>query len=242
MAASAQSESARDSGGPTGSPIDSIITAAKTVITNPTQFYTGLPKSGGFVEPLTFVAAMAFASALVGVVLSIFGLGFAPTIGGALVSVILMPLFATIFGFVGAAVLFGVWRLLGSRESYETAYRCAAYMMAISPLTTLINVIPYLGVLVALGWSLYLVLVASERVHGIPPQTARVAFGLFFALLAVVSITSQIASRRLQVQVESWNEQMENMEEMTPEEAGKAVGEFLEGLEKSMKPEKDEAE
>ena len=54
-----------------------------------------------------------------------------------------------------------------------------------------------------------------------------------------MSVSSQMAARRLQGQVEAWNERVEKMDEMSPEEAGKAVGEFLKGLQKSAEPESD---
>jgi len=223
-------------------PIESIVTTAKAVVTDPTGFYKEMPKSGGFVEPLIFAVAMAAVSAVIGVVLSIFGLGFAPTFGGALVSVILAPIFAAVFGFVGAGILFVIWRLIGSQESYETAYRCGASMMAISPITTVLNVLPYVGILITLGWSLYLIVVASEQVHKIARQTAVIAFGILFGLSALMSISSQMAARRLHGKLDELNEHMEKMEEMTPEEAGKAVGEFMKGLQKSVEPETERTE
>jgi hypothetical protein len=211
------------------------------VITDAAGFYKGMPKSGGFGDPLFFVLMMAAVSAVLGAVLSIFGAGFAPTLGAALISILLMPIFAGVLGFVGAGVLFVVWRMIGSRESYETAYRCGAYSMAIAPITTVLGIIPYLGTLIAIGWGFYLVVVASEHVHKVAPPTARIAFGVLFGIFALMSISSQMAARKMQGKVEALHEEMERMEDMSPEEAGKAVGEFLKGLQKSVEPESDQA-
>lgn len=61
-----------------------------------------------------------------------------------------MPIAVAIGSFIGAAILFVIWKLMGSQEDYETAYRCGAYLMALAPITTLINVIPYAGAIISL--------------------------------------------------------------------------------------------
>lgn len=241
MTSSEGTASAHGTRGQGGYSIEAVIATAKAVITDPVAFYKGMPRSGGFGEPIFFVTVMAAVSAVLGAVLTMLGAGFAPTLGGAVLAIVLTPIFAAVLGFVGAGVLFAVWRMIGSRESYETAYRCGAYTMAIAPITTVLTIIPYLGTLVTVGWGFYLVLIASEHVHEIAPQTARVVFGVLFGVLALMSISSQMAARRMQGKVEALHEEMEKMEEMTPEEAGKAVGEFLKGLQKSVEPESDEA-
>jgi hypothetical protein len=50
-----------------------------------------------------------------------------------------------------------------------------------------------------------------------------------------------MAARKMQGKVEALHEEMEKLEEMSPEEAGKAVGDFLKGLQKSVEPESDQA-
>ena len=241
MTPSEGTTSMHGAGGQPSFSLEAVIATAKAVITNPTGFYKGMPKSGGFVDPVFFVAVMAAISAVLGAVLSIFSAGLAPTLGGALISILLTPIFAAVLGFVGAGVLFAVWRMIGSQESYETAYRCGAYSMAIAPITSVLGIIPYLGTLIAIGWGFYLVLVASEHVHKVAPHTARIAFGILFGIFALITINSQIAARRMQGKIEALHEEMEKMEEMSPEEAGKAVGEFLKGLQKSVEPESDQA-
>jgi len=241
MTPSGATTSAHGADGQSGFSIEAVLATAKAVITDAAGFYKAMPKSGGFADPIFFVVVMAAISAVLGAALSLFGAGFAPTLGGALISILLTPIFAGVFGFVGAGVLFAVWRMLGSRESYETAYRCGAYSMAIAPITTVLGIVPYLGTLIAIGWGFYLVVVASEHVHKLAPQTARIAFGVLFGIFALMSISSQMAARRMQGKVEALHEEMERMEEMSPEEAGKAVGDFLKGLQKSVEPESDQA-
>jgi hypothetical protein len=124
----------------------SIVDTVKRVITDPAGFFREMPRQGGFKNPLIFLVVMSVVTALVGVLLSLVGLaGPGATFGAALASIIIVPIFAAIFGFVGAAILFILWKVLGSEESYETAYRCGAYMAAISPITSVLGAIPYLA-------------------------------------------------------------------------------------------------
>lgn len=215
-------------------PIDAVVSNAKAVITDPASFFAAMPKTGGFVEPVVFVAVLAVATGVVGIFLALVGLGAAPTFRAALMASILLPVFGTIFSFVGAAVLFVVWKLIGSNESYETAYRCGAYMTAISPVTTLLGVIPVLGTLIALGWALYLAVQASQHVHGVAPQKAWIAFGALFGIMTLMSISGEMAARRLEDRMQAISDEMEGVEDMTPEEAGRAVGDFLKGLQDSV--------
>ena len=208
----------------------SIKDTAIKVITNPAGFFKEMPKDGGFGQPLVFMVVMGVVSALVGAVLSIFGIGLAGTIGMAILSIILVPIFTAIFGFVGAAILFIIWKILGSQESYETAYRCGAYMAAITPITAILNAIPYLGMIITLIWALYLVVTASTEVHKIKSQAAWIVFGILFLLFAFMSIGSQCAARKMQNEMAPWAEKLGNIDEMSPEEAGKAMGEFFKGL------------
>ena len=211
--------------------IGGIIESAKQVITNPEGFYSRMPTTGGFVNPLIFVVVMAIVSALIMAVLSVVGLG---ALGGAAVGIgilIAAPIGAAIGSFIGAALLFVLWKLLGSDQNYETAYRCAAYGMALYPINALLSMVPYLGSLVGLVWGLYLMFVASKVVHKIPHQKALVAFCVIGVVFGFFNISSEIAARKMTAQFEGITQQMEGLEDMNPEEAGRAVGQFLKGIE-----------
>lgn len=211
-----------------------ILNTALQVITKPVDFYRTMPKSGGFIEPLIFAVAMGVVSGLLQSIMAVFGLGMVGSFFMALASVIITPIMIAIAGFIGAAILFFIWKMMGSQEPYETAYRCGAYTAAISPITTLFNIIPYLGPVLGLLWMIYLIVVASTEVHGIRAQKAWIVFGILFGILAASSVGSQMAARRMESQMENFQKHMgadmEKMKDMSPEEAGRRVGEFLKGM------------
>jgi len=115
---------------------------------------------------------------------------------------------------------------MGSQESYETAFRCAAYASAISPITTILNIIPFIGGVIGLLWGTYLMVIASSEVHNIRRKTAWIVFGIIFGILAIITITSQFAARKMKRIAEEYREEMEQ-QDMTQEEMKKAAEEFM---------------
>jgi hypothetical protein len=218
-----------------GKPIDlsTIPSTALQILSKPAVFFREMPKTGGFIQPLVFMAVMGLVSAVIGLVLSIVGLG-SGGVGMAFASLILTPVLVVVFGFIVAAVLFLIWKIMGSSENYETAFRCAAFISVITPVTTVLGVIPYLGALLGLAWTTYLLILASTEVHGIEQKKALIGFGAIAGILALFSLSTEYTGRKMIKGLESRQQQLEsmNIEEMTPEEAGKMIGDFLKGFTK----------
>lgn len=220
--------------------VKGIVPVVREVITDPGGFYSRMPRTGGFLQPLVFMVVLGVVSGLILSVLSLIGLAPGEGLITGLAALIFVPIMVGIFGFVGAAILYVIWKIMGSQESYETAYRCMAYTAAIMPITTVLNLIPYLGVVIGMVWVTYLLVTASVKVHGIKPQTAWIGFGIICAIFVFTSVSAEMAARKLSSEIQAWEAEMqqrtgnlEGMEEMSPEEAGQAVGEFFRGVRES---------
>ncbi|MGV8075180.1 MAG: YIP1 family protein [Syntrophobacteraceae bacterium] len=209
------------------------IDIVQKVITAPVSFYRDMAKSGGLVEPLIFAIVMGVVAGLIQAVLAIVGIGMAVSFLTALASIVLVPIFVAIFGFIGAGILFVIWKLMGSQESFEVSFRCLAYAAAITPITAFLNAIPYIGPIIGLLWMTYLLVNASTEVHQIQPKLAWIVFGFICAVFALGSISSQMAARKMTTELDEFKRQTEQLEQMNPEDAGKAVGEFLKGMQKA---------
>ncbi|MBN1904664.1 MAG: YIP1 family protein, partial [Deltaproteobacteria bacterium] len=203
--------------------VKNILNTAMKVITNPVGFFRDMPKTGGFIEPLIFAVALGLVSGVITAILSIFSLGSVVSFWMGLAFIIYYPIMLAIGSFIGALILFIIWKIMGSQEPYETAYRCMAYAMAISPITVLLQIIPYIGAILGLAWYLYLMMAASTEVHKIAQKTALMVFGIIFILLALGTTCGNFTARKVQNSLEQY-------EDMTPEEAGKAFGEFMKGV------------
>ncbi|MEA3486255.1 MAG: YIP1 family protein [Thermodesulfobacteriota bacterium] len=214
--------------------IISIINTMREVILNPAGFFRKMPRSGGFVEPIIFVASMSFIVGVINFILWPLDLGFATSFGMALLYVVIMPVFVVIFSFVGAAILFVIWKIMGSQESYETAYRCGAYAAAITPVTTIVGVVPYIGSVVGLVWMAYVIVSASIEVHGIKSKIAYIVFGAIFGLLLLMNISATYSARHFSSEMEQWQKTSQDFDKMTSEEKGEALGKFMKGMQKGI--------
>lgn len=202
-----------------------IPQTAIKVITQPAAFFREMPKTGGFVEPLVFAVALGVVS---GAIQAVTGILHLHPVGGAaagVASIVLVPVFVAIFGFVGAGILFVIWKLMGSQEDYETAYRCGAYISAVGPITTLLGIIPYLGAVLSLPIMTYYLVMASVEAHKIASQKAWKVFGLLAVILLAMNLSGQYAARRFAASVqgglpgqsEEMKEQMEAIRKQVEE-------------------------
>ncbi len=183
------------------------------VVTDPVGFYKGMSKSGGFIEPLIFIVAMALIGGVLSAVLSMAGFGMAGAMAGGLMAIILVPIFVVIFGFIGAAIAFGIWKMMGSQENFETAFRCVAYTAAIAPITAVLSLIPYLGSLASALWPMALLAIASIHVHRRSVQASWAVFGTIGVIFALTSVSNEHASRNLMSGMDDLREIIERQQQ-----------------------------
>ncbi|MBT8148340.1 MAG: YIP1 family protein [Gammaproteobacteria bacterium] len=167
----------------------SIAGNAKHLLTSPSRFFSLMPKSGGFGEPILFIIAMAVTAAVLCALGSIPGQGIVAAFKLLVGKSVLWSIYALLGVFVASVVFFFIWKLLGSLCSYETAFRCTAYTTVMLPVTLLLSLIPLIGVPVGLLWAGWLLVTASTAAHGLPQQKPLLVFGLL-ALLAIWCVAS----------------------------------------------------
>ncbi len=222
-----------------------IPQTAVKVLTSPSEFFRQMPRTGGFVEPLVFMIAMGVAGGLLRSILSVLrlqvGAGMAMGVG----SVIIMPIMIAIFGFVGAAILFLIWRLMGSQESYETAYRCGAYIGVLTPISVLLHLIPYLGGAVSVLLMTFFLVIASVAVHNIPSRKAWLVFGIIGGLMVLFSFSAEMTARRIGKDAARFRQETEEAAktmQKQSEEASRAIQKQSEEAVRQMKRQSEEAQ
>ncbi len=186
-----------------------IPQTALKVLTSPVTFFREMPKTGGFIAPLVFVVVLAVVTAIVDGVLGVLGLKFFFSVWAALFSIIITPIVAAVVGFIIAAIVFIIWKLMGSQESYETAYRCVAYTAALMPIVTITNVVPYIGMLITAALWIYFYVTASIEAHKIEAQKAWIVFGLIGAVLFLIGLGAEIGSKSARQQLLEMQKQMQ---------------------------------
>ena len=196
--------------------IQDLILQAKQVLLDPFGFFRAMPKKGGFRDPFIFLFSMALTQVLISLVLK-FGLGtlglgggsflgstmsLTMMIGGVVLGLIMLPVIMLIV----AAIAHVIWTLLGSKEEFETSFRCVAYVSALAPVYALVNSIPSIGMWLAIPvslYGLYLYIPSSVEVHGIKKKTATIIFAVLAGLTLLSLIGSAIAFRKVKKMVKS---------------------------------------
>lgn len=206
---------------------------ALKVITSPAAFFREMPKTGGFSDPLLFMVIMGGLSGIVQAVVTILGLKAGFSVGMAILSIVLLPILFGIFGFIGAAILFFIWKFMGSQESYETSYRCLAYLCALTPLTTLLGIIPYAGSLLSIILIVYFYVVMSVETHKVASQRAWLVFGTLGLIVFLLNMGAGLTQLRIDREKARYEKQLEE----TTREMRKSAEETrkeLEGLRKQL--------
>jgi type VI protein secretion system component VasK len=130
-----------------------------------------------------------------------------------------MPIAVAILSFIGAAIIFVIWKLIGSQENYETSYRCIAYLMALMPITAILSVIPYAGGIINMAIFIYYIVIASTQVHNIPSQKAWLVFGIIGIVLALFILRGEYTARNVSSQAEQWKKTSQEMQKQAEEMA-----------------------
>lgn len=184
--------------------------AIKLIVT-PAGFFRTMPKTGGLIDPLLYVVL----TALLGVVLSAVessvshGAGV-HDLGMLAIWLVTVPLIAAILSFFVAAICFAIWTFTGSSESYETSYRCLAYMQILFPITILLSIVPYLGLL-GIAWWLYLMVIATREVHKTPIQPALLVYGIIAALIGLVYYSSVSSEMKSKEHLQEFTKELQKM-------------------------------
>lgn len=170
----------------------------KQILLDPATVFRNMSKQGGFTDPLLFMAAMGLMAGIAKVLVTFYYManGAAVSLLSALAALVIMPVTVVACGYLAAFLLSVVMKFLGGDSQLETAFRVVAYLSVVSPLAVLVLPVPYLGNLLILGIITYLLVAAAIEVYELDSRTVWTVFGVTFALLSVLAIGSQYASRR----------------------------------------------
>ena len=91
---------------------------ALKILTKPVNFFKTMPKVGGFLEPVIFVLVVSIVTGILHCLINIAGLSYIDRgILESLGLIIFVPVAMIIASFIGAAIMFVIWKLLGSRKT-----------------------------------------------------------------------------------------------------------------------------
>jgi len=194
-----------EAGGEIGSDLSfkNLFQWAVLLVKSPKQFFTNLTKTGGYGVPMVYALFWLFLGSMVE-----FGVSkIRPAAEGApdfplvmeLVLLLLAPFLLLLMGFIGAAVLFVLWHLMGSPNNYRAAFRCWAMMAPVSVFSALLGIYQPLSLLAFL-YGTFLLINASKAYHGISTKKSCWVWGsIAVVVLALVGL-STVLQKNLQQQ------------------------------------------
>ena len=160
--------------------VQGISQTVRQSLFSPKDFFAGLPRRGGLLNPLFYALIVGTVGSMVGYLWSFaFGNSLMSTMslskGGAIALAFLIPILV-FMGLVVAAVLLHVSLFLigGANEDFEATFRVVCYSAA----PDLFGVLPIIGGFIGLIWKIYITVVGVREVHGISTARSILAFVL----------------------------------------------------------------
>jgi hypothetical protein len=181
------------------------------LIVNPVVFFQAMPKTGGLLYPMSFLVMTVLLDVLL-ISLESFvthGVGL-NSLGMMLVGMIIASLIAVILSLFVAGIFFAIWSFMGSKESYETSYRCLAFMHLVVPVAILFSIVPYLGLL-GIAWWLFLMVTATRVVHDLPAKPALLVFGIIAVLAGLAYYNSVSSSIKAKEHLQEFTRELQKM-------------------------------
>jgi hypothetical protein len=189
--------------------VNAFVETIKLFVTNPAEAWRLTKEKGDFAEPLIFailvswigIAVSSLWSGLFGQAWTAFlpaamkeqmGEALATNAGVMLIQVGLAPIFVLIGLFVGAAIYHVSFMIVGATNDSTAGFEGTFRVVAYASVSNLANVIPFVGGLAALVWSLILMVMGAVRIHR-TTQGKAIAGILIPLLLCCVCIAVAVA-------------------------------------------------
>ena len=188
-----------------------MMDSAIKLIASPVEFYRAMPKTGGFLDPLFFLVMTVLLDVVLVSVKSAVSHGAGVNdLRMMIVWLLIALLIAVIVSFFVAGIFFAIWSFMGSKESYETSYRCLAYVQVITPVAILLSAVPYLGLL-GIAWWFYLMVIATREVHALAIKSALLAFGIIAVLAGLLYYNRVSTAIKAKEHLEEFTKQLQSV-------------------------------
>ncbi len=160
-----------------------FIDKIKLVILNPKKFFSIMPRTGGYKEPIIFYMVMTTIMVLLSTLTDITSINLLISLTATIITLII----CTPLLFISALILHTILKTLGAQGKYESTLRVMAYSSAAG----IFSWIPYAGIL-AILYQIYISVIGYKTVHNISALKIIIGF-ILITLLIILIITIIIA-------------------------------------------------
>jgi hypothetical protein len=204
-----------------------LIEDSKAVLFNPKDYFTKMPVTGGFVEPIIKVLIYGVIIGIFSFMWSLTGLGIsdAPSwLGGGVgfMALIGSIIFAVIGLFIGGAIMLIISAIFGGNTDYETNVRVIASIMVIRIISSALGFFDginlYLSAIVSIIialWGLYITYQALTLTLKTGEKGTKI-FLIVIAIIVVITSFTGIAAKKILQLTKSYN--IENLSDKEQQE------------------------
>lgn len=230
----------------TGFNFSKFIADSKKTLLSPKEYFTGMEKSGGMVDPIIKAVLYGLAAGIISFILGLLRLGgmgagmgmFGSAVGiGAL---IFTPIMAVIGLFIGGVIMLILSAISGGSTDFEANVRVAAALCVLMPVNALLSIFGRISIYLALVimmlvslYGLWMTFLALAHTLSAKESVAKIVMIVLAVLAIILSISSFAAMRTVSYM---GNRVIEKMEGSTKEavEARKQAEALLEQIKKQM--------
>ncbi len=202
-----------------------FVDDSKNVLLAPKDYFTGMAKEGGLVEPLIKALLYGAISGLITMLWSIIGIGAVGGMFGAAagtgigIMAFVMAIVGALIGlFLGGVLILIVSAICGGSTDFEANVRVAASMLVLSPISSLFGVLT--GIHFSLGaiaslvvsvYGIYLLYNAVINALGGKPETAKIVSIVLAVIPVLMLVSTLICARAVTTTSDKWLKQSEKM-------------------------------
>lgn len=178
-----------------------LYETVREVLGSPQATFAGMPTTGGFARPLTFLVLLGGACGIVSIIYQLIFELVGPKAANAPAAItpalltgvfigimICMPLIIAVGSFISAGIFHVSLMLVGAApKSFEATYRTICYA---NGSTSVLLLVPFCGGLIQAVWNLVLLVIGFREVNGITTGKAIVAVLLPMAVCCGLMIAA----------------------------------------------------
>jgi hypothetical protein len=162
--------------------MNSIFKKAVQLLVAPREAIIAAETDQGLTKSLWFVVVMSLLSAVLLSVVMIFSEGLPASLSDLIINLIALPVSSILMWLGFGTVIFIIWKIVGSEQSYFLSLRIVASFYALLPLWVLAQQIGSVAQIAIVAWLAILLLLASEQIHRIARWKAVLVIGVLVAI------------------------------------------------------------
>lgn len=203
----------------------SIVNDAFKVLTGSKSFFSHMPKKG-YKKAISFLLFIVVVTGLFKTVCSVSHYGFFEGLSHLPGNLLVMLLYVFVIVTLGSGVMYYIWRLMGSEQSFETSFKNVSYSLVALPLLMIAITFGFYAIVLVMALWAFILFNAGNETHQVRGTGIVVFLGLG-VLLSSLMLNGLNSDKDKSKQEQSENKKLMLEKEKLREDEGAIVDEEL---------------